>query len=116
MAPKLTKEEKKLEKELKKIAKEKKQTIDHLNREKAFCQISDQRGSQAWKSWLEKITVDELRNEVSAVHQSVDQMLDRSDYIIEDIQNQRLHAEEHYLMSFHSHTKLIDYIMGNVIK
>lgn len=110
------KEEKKLEKELKRIAKEENQLRDHLIREKNFSKESNLRGWADWESWCKGVKIDELRNDLTAVSQSVSQLIDRTNHTVKTIQMHRVHAEEQYLRNFQNHSELIDYVMGKLMR
>lgn len=108
------KEQKKLERALKKIAREQKQLRDHLTREKTFNEASTRRGWKDWESWCEQVTFNELKDELKAMTQSVNHLLDRTNHAVETIQTHREHAGEQYLRNFRNHSELIDYMMGEL--
>lgn len=110
------KEEKKLEKELKRIAKEENQLRDHLIREKNFNKESNIRGWTDWKSWCKGVKIEELQNDLTAVSQSVSQLIDRTNHTVKTIQMHRIHAEEQYVRIFQNHSALINYVMGMLMK
>lgn len=108
------KEQKKLERALKKIAREQKQLRDYLTREKTFNEASTRRDWKDWESWCEEVTLDELKDELKAMTQSVNHLLDRASRAVETIQTHREHAGEQYLRNFQNHSELIDYMMGEL--
>lgn len=106
------KEQKKRERGLKKTAREQKQLRDHLTREKTFNEASTRRGWKDWESWCEQVTLDELKDELKTMTQSVNQLQDQTNHAVETIQIHREHAGEQYLRNFQNHSELINYMMG----
>lgn len=106
----MKKEEKKLQKAKEKLEKSQQRFRDYLTREKAFGEVSRNRGWVDWEKWWRQVGVDGLREDLEILAQSVNCFMDRSDHAVETVREHRKHASEQHLRMFQRHFEMIDRI------
>lgn len=113
---KLSKKEKKLKEKEKKELKKLSWTRDYLNREESFCNSSIKRGWKEWENFCQQIIVEELQRDLIFWSRSSYQLLDKAQHAVQTIETHRDHSTEQHRRSSENISRLLDYLIGKLIK
>jgi len=97
--------------------KEKKTTLqlaflkEKLDQEEKNSRISLKKLDEQWRTILRKIKADDLRKEISILHQTFERMLDRKDAVIKSLVKDLSEAEKQEAMAVQTHIKNVDHLV-----
>ena len=84
---------------------------EKLEQEEKNSRISLKKLDEQWRTILRKVKADELRKEISILHQTFERMLDRKDAVIKSLVKDLSEAEKQESMAVQTHIKNVDHLV-----
>jgi len=84
---------------------------EKLDQEEKNSRISLKKLDEQWRTILRKIKADDLRKEISILHQTFERMLDRKDAVIKSLVKDLSEAEKQEAMAVQTHIKNVDHLV-----